>query len=1107
MTPASACPMIRFRLAISVLLIALVAAGSLQSCAEPLDFDRNTRDRGTFGEEVYRVIYSDLERTEANADAKAVAFDAERVTFIDGVDSTLPEALLPELDAFLNRMLPYFDSGLMPGLTRKLAVLLDEAAANTSFLEALRRTFQRPGHMSNPDAVQPLALMMGYDALIDVNRLLVDMVLENDGRATESRLVLALVEEMVHSMRGFEASDDPDRLGAILVDVLLSGDAAFTPAGDHTPHYVVRLDHRGMPSVTRDEFGDHPFPFHDGDSDGFPDADEQGRFLDKDGQPLEGLTPFGAPGETAGLLTRDDQGRWQRSGGEMAFEYVDVHATVLGYLMREARPMVEDDILFDLITATRPLLGARVDYMDDRGYYRSYPKKTELVGLLSALLVALDQENIPAFLEGAVAILDQHPDTLASLLRAFEKAVDAFDAQPTNAADEMNLFDELIPMVIEIAETPGMLEELLAAFDSPIARRTDDAIVTLLTNKTAFITVVKDGPYDACFADCEARLSIGTIERFECIRGCPSDEIFGGAFDPSTPGSAENRSLFERTLGIIWEATDQVYNIGFVKLSIGSFDLIDVAAVIGNAMEIDNMAEAYLLSVTGDLVLGDVLTPALVDLAQPLGADGVETATDLLLWITDNMLDLRMSENPTPGELTRLFNKSPLGVEDVSMSLELNMAICRSGRLCVDADADALFAAEASGLVDTLYPLAVVFNKHGKTRLLARLISRLYHHYPSVETRGLGGDGAPLPITTNNLRSAEPALLAILEEGSLFPALGDLGQVTNALVLADGSRFAEQLTPWLLYVLTPQDGLALINGDTHVMDAAGNRIEPLSPLYALLEPLGAVVDIVEADPEANAAWTRAVDRLLDLVLELEDKPGGGARFAKESSLAIAKIAADVLRDRWISLDEKGERTETLRVTLPEDLEALLGGRMLPLGVDMFDWMDQREGARTQLRELLLYMLEADAPVVTQMTLMTYALLVELLDEANAIALLDHVAALLDPSRTFEVEGFAELNLIQHLVDVLRVSDEIDPDARLIEILRNATQLEGRGEMPITAIGRAIRQVHRVEPGSTAPMTAEDYRQLLVITAEFLRDEARGGERLVDMIDFALHGGE
>ena len=57
-----------------------------------------------------------------------------------------------------------------------------------------------------------------------------------------------------------------------------------------------------------------------------------------------------------------------------------------------------------------------------------------------------------------------------------------------------------------------------------------------------------------------------------------------------------------------------------------------------------------------------------------------------------------------------------------------------------------------------------------------------------------------------------------------------------------------------------------------------------------------------------------------------------------------------------------------------------------------------------------------------------------------------------------------------------------------------------GRTPIDVFLDAFADVNRTEAGSGAPLTAEDYRQLLVTARDFLTDETRGLEQIYAIIE-------
>lgn len=1092
-------------------LLVVVAATLLAgACEEPIDFERKAVERGTFGEEVHEILLRDLERSPVRGRERAEVFAAQRDTVVAAIDSVLPSELLDPVDQMMIRIMPLYDDGMIPDLVRKLAVVLDEAATERELLATFERLDRRPDYLSDPDRDELIAHLLRFDAMQELNRLLAELVLAHDGKSDdgdtpESNAIIQLLLAASVSLQDAEISNDPERFAATLVDVLLSEDATFAPAAGHTPLHVVRVDSRGLPRVRPGELDAVPYPFVDRDGDQLADVDAFDRFVDASGAVIEAATPFGS---ATGLgLVRDAQGLLLNpSAGGTAFEYVDLHATALGFLLREATPLVVADVPFDLLRALRGLLGSAVVSTDAYGAWRGYASDSELVALTQGLLTALDHDDVPAVLEGLARLMRDHPDQLAGVLRAFESAQDIADRHDTDGyADDSTLLDDLLPLVRELVETPGLLEALLIAMDDPVARRMGEATALLMRTSNPFIVIEKGGPYDACFYECRDTHPIGTVERYSCIRACPNDEIFAGVVDRDAPESANNISLFQRVEALMWESVDQPYAVGVEEFIVNGANFSNTAQALGPAMIFEDLAEAYLLTLIGELRLEDVINPDIAALGQPLGLDGA-TVVDIVGWISVNILDVPLDPRPSTDQVTRFFNLSPVEGSGEDAYMRMTPSVCKSGRLCIDAHADTLLAVEASGMADTMVPLVRAFHAHGKTDLLARLLAVVFTHYGSRAVEYLDVDGNPLSFPRSNIRSLEPMLIEILEDGRLMSALADQGPILAGLELADGSLFVRALERHLSWVLAPDATLRLYDGRSAALDPAGRTVAPLSPLYLVLDPLRALSDVLASDAEAEAAWERATEAATDLLLETVDDGAVGARFARPGGPVLAAIVLERLRATWLAEDAAGNRSAWLRAGPARDLGDLFAGRALFAGIELFGWLEQEPERLELVRAVALHALQSSSATPELLAIATYGLLTTGLDERAAVTTGRFLGRVIDPRRVWPVPGHQDLALVLHAVLLLDATLPLDPDAVMLDILANAVARHpAGGESNAAALWDALSQVNRLEPGAATPLAAADYAEMLRMTAEFLRDDARGMERLYDFIAFAMHG--
>ena len=103
----------------------------LSACVTEYNFTRATQERGTFGEEVYQVLYQDAEWSPRDPQSRQMLLARERQQIVKALDLMVPEDVLRPLDELLRTLAPLQDSELIPDLTRKVAGILEEIATQT----------------------------------------------------------------------------------------------------------------------------------------------------------------------------------------------------------------------------------------------------------------------------------------------------------------------------------------------------------------------------------------------------------------------------------------------------------------------------------------------------------------------------------------------------------------------------------------------------------------------------------------------------------------------------------------------------------------------------------------------------------------------------------------------------------------------------------------------------------------------------------------------------------------------------------------------------------------------------------------------------------------
>lgn len=1137
----------------------------LSACHTEYDFAREAPERGTFGQEVYQELHKDARWSPRDPGPRLDLLERERQAMVTSLDLTVPEALLDPLDLLLRALAPLQDSDLLPDLTRKLAGVLRALAGQPQVQEALAVRGQRLNYTAPDVHGALLEHVASWEGLEDLTAYASRVVLANDslddqGRAVngEPQTVTQLTALLSQTLRETEVTEDPQRLEALLADLTLRSDRRFG-SGGNDPAWVVRLDARGLPLVRTNARGNLYSPFTDRDGDGLADVNELGQFVDFNGQALP-VPAFGAPNES-GLVVRDGLGRAVIQGEGFVFDYVDLNQTSAGFLLRQTPDFVRDDVIFDLLDALQVLLPSRVSLEQDGQLWQVYPAQNNpLVELLHAVVQLIDIEALDELLETSAVVMRDHDEVLAELLFSLEDLLDRADASPDLELTPGNtLGDDAIEALIPIVTKPGLVEDLLVAMQDPVVLASAEPLADMLDYKADRAVPAPNGPYNVCFRRCERDHESGTVDKVECVRACPNGDILVEPVDRSAGPGPGNRSHFERTLALFRTTSGTPYEMKVLELEISLIDLeVGVDSLLPPLLRIDDAAAAYIEAVAGDFELVNYITeeavqsntvnllldglesicgsslldsllqslvPVLVnvtrlDLEHTCGRfEEVSARTDLssdelkrhrlsvMVAFLSLLTDVAMDEKPSASQLARFFN-TPNPSLDLSIArLSLSQIVDQDGYRLWESHGDMLYAAESTGLLDAMQPVFKVFSKHGMSSELGRLMAVLDQHYPTPEVRYLTSDGQPAPRAGRGtgLVRFEVALRDWLSDDRLFPALHRLAILSDQIESSRGRDMNQILAEVSVHALQQEPGLARRDGQSAHRRADGRTL-PTNRLFLLFDALDELDARLEANPQAQAKWDSASSELLDLLLEIDKRETGEAYFVREGGIALGQFGAEVLADVVRTERDNGTLDRFIQRDLYPQAEELLTGRGLPLLVDLYNAGTASAEDRDRLRAAAQHLTAPQGQAALLVAL--YDLLADLGSEINLVILTHFLGDVLDPARSWDGVTAHPQPLLSHSMLLLRESMERDPDATLLEILRNALtrdpslpspQGDPAGAAPVELLGDILGDYNRVDPAAQGPFSTEDYAQASGDIADWLLDDRRGMEQIYDLV--------
>ena len=188
-------------------------------CVDELDTTRFQQQRGTLGEEIFRILKADLDRLHPE---KGEAFGRERGRFVQALDTVFPDDLLKDQQAYMVGTLSLYDEQRIPGASQAAACLLSELSQDQDVLHALWFALRPDGYGKNESALL-LRRLLAHPEVPGLLSDLANLWLAHDGLdgefgpAQEDDTLAALWAEGCRSLQDSEISADfPDsRLGAL----------------------------------------------------------------------------------------------------------------------------------------------------------------------------------------------------------------------------------------------------------------------------------------------------------------------------------------------------------------------------------------------------------------------------------------------------------------------------------------------------------------------------------------------------------------------------------------------------------------------------------------------------------------------------------------------------------------------------------------------------------------------------------------------------------------------------------------------------------------------------------------------------------------------------
>ena len=1135
------------------LTVLFLTAFALTAC-DKLDTTRTVDPYGSFGEAIYRegcqrVAYTgqlaqkaagqiatvdvsgrlghsvcvDGNAPPADAPAKLQTIVQQKAKLIATVDTMLPKSFLDTLETFLEQLLPLSDDGTMERAIASLGDLLGTMADDPDFSPALARLAIRNGYRPTNTAAGLVHTIVEYPNIDEFIGKTLNLIAPGGSAEAEWKQLLTAGSYALRYVQPVANPGDSERTLRLALNLMTSTHPDLA-TGAARP--LVTRDYRGLAMAALVN-GTVAAPFVDKDGDGLADVDAMGHYVDANGQPLSVPSPFPELGATD-TAPRDTQGRAlaDPNGTQTLYRYYDLDGTVFGGLAREGLKLMDPnkDTTFGLLWGASALLGPRTTktqmYMDAAGgladtltYSGFDTSQAAVLDLVHAFVQLLGDPNADGTFQAVSTLLNQHESDTARLVGAMLDASDRGKAHPeAQVPATSDLYDDLMVIVDRILAIDGLPKDLLAALDAtqhPAVKDLAPMIARLMSarNQVDFVRTGSAYPLKMGGNDLDA---IDPVDRTQ-------------------PDVDYNQSLMQRIAHLIHDSN----NVKFCNKAGAKPTVLGIPFGGPNGysecglFEIDDLALFYILNMQTDA--SKATNPS-----AKSGADfcGHMTSGDLLqtgcpLAIGSTVGIDGFGQYPTPASLNRsLFLKQdekPQFLKDTTSDV-----LCSDGDKFIDVHDRSIFAWEthmANAPYDpanaTFYtaiaPIVDAFAKHdecttvnGKTtchnaaKILVDLFAMLHTHWASAQSSYFGHQYQSTDATKprfsypDNVVSYEPLMAEVLGQGDLVNAVINLAPTLNTMTI-DGKpgspKAIDYLIPSARYIFMPDPnaGIAYRDGSTSTVRSDGTTPVPVAtPYYLMADAFAAKRAALGAAPmPQQTAWKTATSALVDQMLTVQKNANGTYQFQNRRFRAISLLLINFLRGRIQAHVNAGDLDTWVHQTLTQDITDTLGGPTFAALADFTGKVEADPDARTQLYQLLDYLVdEADHDQVFQTALTTLADQVQMfLDDPDLVPVARVMGAALDPQK-----GAVDAQLT-----LMKKAHDLDTNKALLTILRNLYKQNSDGIYPASDLADVLSELNRAQPGHGGPLDGDDYRSILNEVKGFLIDDQRGFTRFLNIV--------
>jgi hypothetical protein len=1134
-------------------VVALFLTASLTGCQQ-LDTNRTVEPYASFGAAIYRegcqrVAYTgqlaqqaagqiatvDVAGTlghnvcvsgmapPANAPPKLTAIVGQKSELIATVDAMLPQPFLTTLETFLEQLLPLSDDGTMERAISSLGNLLGTLAQDPDFGPALSRLALRNGYRPTNTAAGLMHTIVNYPNIDPFIGKLLGLIAPGGTAENEWKTLLAAGSMELRASQPVANPGDPERTLALALDLML---AHHPDLADAKSLPLVQRDYRGLvkaPVVA----GKVQPPFVDLNNDGLADVDAMGRFVDGSGNPLSLPSPFPELGvnDTA---PRNMYGQALTAAGSNTtlYQYMDLDGSLFGGVTKETLPLMDPtkDTTLGLVWGMSSLLGPRASqtklYMDSMGgmigsltYNGFDTTQSAVLDLMHAFIQVLGDPNADKTLQATSTLLNQYESPTARLVGAMLDASDRGKQHPEAMVPATSdIYDDLMPIVNRILLIKGLPEDLMNALEKAPVKDLAPIMAELM---------VASNQLDFDHANGPSYPLTSNLNQIQPV-------------DRTKPDTDYNRSLMQRIAHLIHDSNGvQFCNKDGANPTVVGLPLLGGPYAKCKMFEIDDLALFYILNMQTKDNNGK---PISANASAISGADfcGHITAGGLLATgcsaLIQSMVGINgFTQYPQAPALNRsLFLRA--NEKSSFMQASTDDVLCRDGDKFIDVHDKSLFAWEApfpnapsgntsANFYTAIAPVVDAFAAHDEciaydsnnvctktqnaAKILVDLFAMLHEHWTSPNGSYFGHTYQSADATQprfaypDNVVSYEPLLSEVLGQGDLMPSLIALAPTLNTMTL-DGTANTPAARPYLIatakYLFTPgaAPGVAYRNGATStVMSDGTTPVKVATPYYLIADAYAHKrAALAAGGAMQSAAWKASTSTLVDQFLTIQ-KNASTWQFQDRKFRAISLLVINFLRSRIAAHTQAGDVDTWVHQTLTQNLTDTLGGPVFSALADFVNKVENDPDARTQLYQLLQYLVdEVHNDPGFQTALTTLADQAQMfLDDPDLVPVARALGSALDPQK-----GAVDAQLT-----LMKRAHDLDTNKALLTILQNLYKQDATGIYPASNLADVLSELNRQNPGQGGDLSGDDYKAILREVQGFLTDDQRGFTRFLAIV--------